>query len=109
MGRSLGITTLIGNLLVAIPGGADDLVMEHGEFPVERVPPTLGHIATWVPSSLCMHTWEGVTSLFCWSVRKGQFPDSGLGLFVVVVGGGAGSHYIVQPGLELTVFPQYTE
>lgn len=51
MGGSLATTTLLGKLVDTIPGLADELVMEHGEFPVEGVAPTLssfGHIATWV-------------------------------------------------------------
>lgn len=37
MGGSLATMTLLGKLVDAIPGLADELVMEHGEFPVERV------------------------------------------------------------------------
>ncbi|OBS68826.1 hypothetical protein A6R68_02616, partial [Neotoma lepida] len=37
MGGSLATMTLLGKLVDAIPGLADELVMEHGEFPVERL------------------------------------------------------------------------
>lgn len=41
MGGSLAVMTLLGKLVDAVSGLADELVMEHGEFPMERVAPTL--------------------------------------------------------------------
>lgn len=41
MGGSLAIMTLLGKLVDAVSGLADELVMEHGEFPMERVAPAL--------------------------------------------------------------------
>ena len=128
MGGSLATTTLLGKLVDAIPGLAEDLVMEHSEFPVERVALTFSILVA-LPlgcPSHCVCTHGKVLlslsalqkqfshlqkMLHTGQFEKGQFLDCGLGLFVVVLFCffETGSHYIILPGLELTVFPQYSE
>lgn len=59
MGGSLAIMTLLGKLVDAVSGLADELVMEHSEFPLERVAPTLYlpwlHCHLSVPLTMCSY------------------------------------------------------